>query len=318
MPDADAISAAESRVAEGDHLPVTVTAPATDGSRGALVAVSLALFCIQVDFFALNLALPDMARAFHVGTRDIQWTISAYMLSLGSLFILAGRIGDIFGRRRALLVGIGLFGIASAGCALAPSLGVLVALRVLQGAGAAVIFPAGWGSLQTVVAFVLAGLLLATFLVLEPRVRVPLVDLALFRNLPYVLVRCMGAISNIGYAVTIFGATLYLHLVRGLSPLTAGVVFLAPAVLVALSGPLGARLGKHLRPAAVMAGAGLVSWIGPAGAHLRSRLGGVRACLRRRRARVRLGMDIRQRRNAGRRAARARGPRPREFCSPSW
>jgi hypothetical protein len=65
MPDADAISAAESRVAEGDHLPVTVTAPATDGSRGALLAVSLALFCIQVDFFALNLAPPDMARAFH-------------------------------------------------------------------------------------------------------------------------------------------------------------------------------------------------------------------------------------------------------------
>jgi hypothetical protein len=57
----------------------------------------------------------------------------------------------------------------------------------------------------------------------------------------------MGAISNIGYAVTVFGATLYLQLVRSLSPLTAGVVFLAPAVLIALSGPLGARLGKHFR-----------------------------------------------------------------------
>jgi MFS family permease len=91
---------------------------------------------------------------------------------------------------------------------------------------------------------------------------VRLVDLALFRNLPYMLVLCAGAISNIGYAVTIFGATLYLQLVRDLTPLTAGVVFLAPALLVALSGPLGARLGKQLRPAAVMAGAGVVSGSG--------------------------------------------------------
>jgi MFS family permease len=83
-----------------------------------VVAVSVALFCIQVDFFALNLALPDMARSFGVGLRDVQWTLSAYMLSLGSLFILGGRMGDIFGRRRALLGGIATFGVASAACAL--------------------------------------------------------------------------------------------------------------------------------------------------------------------------------------------------------
>src|SRR5882762_769610 len=111
-----------------------------DRSRGALIAVSLALFCIQVDFFALNLALPHMARSFHVGAGEVQWTVSAYMLALGSLFILAGRVGDIFGRRRALLGGIAVFGIASIACAVAPSLEWLVAFRVLQGAGAAVIF----------------------------------------------------------------------------------------------------------------------------------------------------------------------------------
>jgi MFS family permease len=110
---------------------------------GTLVAVSAALFCVQVDFFALNLALPDMARAFHVGARSIQWTVSAYMLSVGSSFILAGRVGDVFGRRRALLAGIGIFGLASLACAVAPSLGVLIAVRVLQGAGAALIFPVG-------------------------------------------------------------------------------------------------------------------------------------------------------------------------------
>ncbi len=339
---------------------------ATRRSKGALVAVSLALFCIQLDFFALNLALPAMARAFHVGASGIQWTISAYMLSLGSLFIVGGRLGDIFGRRRLLLWGIGLFGVASVACAVAPSLGALVAFRVLQGAGAAVIFPVGiaalsnefsdgtrakalglafgianvgtalgpfvgggladgpgwrwifwllvpfcaaavavaivsvsesreaaappkldvpgalavvigvavlsiavdrggewgWASPQTLGAFAAALVALMTFLVLERRVRVPLVDLTLFRNLPFVLVTGIGAVSNIGYAVTIFGATLYLQLVRGLSPLTAGLVFLAPSALVAVSGPLGAKLGKHFRATAVMAGAAVVSGSG--------------------------------------------------------
>jgi MFS family permease len=132
-------------------LPVALTdrgQAGRDGSRGALLAVSVALFCIQLDFFALNLALPDMARTFHVGVSDAQWTISAYMPSLGSLFILAGRTGDIFGRRRALLCGIALFGAASGACAVAPSLGVLVAFRVLQGAGAALIFPVGIAALS--------------------------------------------------------------------------------------------------------------------------------------------------------------------------
>lgn len=65
----------------------------------------------------------------------------------------------------------------------------------------------------------------------------------------------------VAVSLTLF-ATLYLQLVRGLSPLTAGVVFLAPSLMVALSGPLGARLGKHFRPAAVMAAAGVVSGSG--------------------------------------------------------
>jgi MFS family permease len=78
----------------------------------------------------------------------VQWTISAYMLTLGSLFIIAGRIGDIFGRRRVLLGGIAVFGIASAACAVAPNLAVLVAFRVIQGVGAAVIFPVGIAALS--------------------------------------------------------------------------------------------------------------------------------------------------------------------------
>jgi Na+/melibiose symporter-like transporter len=120
----------------------------------------------------------------------------------------------------------------------------------------------GWGSAKTIGAFVLAGALLVSFVLLEARVRMPLVDLKLFRNLPYVLVTGMGAVANIVYVVTVFVVTLYLQEVRGLSPLTAGAVFLAPSLMVAMSGPLGSRLGKLFRPAAVMAAAGVVAGVG--------------------------------------------------------
>ena len=86
-----------------------------------LAAVSMALFCVQIDYFAMNLALPRMALDLKTTTPDLQWVISVYMLALGAFMVPAGRIGDIFGRRRALLAGVALFGVASALCALAPT-----------------------------------------------------------------------------------------------------------------------------------------------------------------------------------------------------
>lgn len=101
------------------------------------------MFCIQLDFFALTLALPDMARTFAVTPQSAQWALSGYMLSLGSLFIVAGRVGDIVGRRRAFLTGCILFTATMIGAALAPNLAALVTFRVLQGAGPGLIFPVG-------------------------------------------------------------------------------------------------------------------------------------------------------------------------------
>jgi EmrB/QacA subfamily drug resistance transporter len=109
--------------------------------RWILAAVSMALFCVQIDYFAMNLALPRMAADLKTTTPDLQWVISVYMLALGAFMVPAGRIGDIFGRRRALLAGVALFGLASALCALAPTAGLVVAFRALQGVGAALIFP---------------------------------------------------------------------------------------------------------------------------------------------------------------------------------
>jgi MFS family permease len=91
----------------------------------ALVAASLALFLVDLDFFALNLALPRIAEDLGVSTTDLQWVISGYMLALGAFLIPGGRLGDILGRRRTLIGGLFLFSGASTVCGLVDSADVV-------------------------------------------------------------------------------------------------------------------------------------------------------------------------------------------------
>jgi EmrB/QacA subfamily drug resistance transporter len=318
------------------------------GARGTwlMVAVSMALFCVQIDYFAINLALPQMASDFGSTATDLQWIISIYMVTLGALMVPAGRLADIFGRKQILLIGIALFGLASLLCAIAASAATLVAFRALQGAGAALIFPAsvsvitnafppaqsgrmiglaygiaglgnaagpligglltqtvgwrwifalnipltaacvligafamsesrdteaprridvaglalltagigvftltfdrapawGWWSLATAGAFTGALALLALFVIVESRVRWPLVDLSLARNMRFTVLVVAGTIANIAYGVTIFLSTVYLQDARGLDPLAAGLVFLGPSAGAAAGGVLSGRL----------------------------------------------------------------------------
>jgi predicted MFS family arabinose efflux permease len=89
------------------------------------------------------------------------------------------------------------------------------------------------------------------FIVVEQRVRDPLIELSLFRNQAFVLITVGGTIANIVYTVTVLCTTIYLQEGRGLSPIAAGLVFLAPSVAVALSGPLAGRLAGW-RPVPVL------------------------------------------------------------------
>ena len=89
----------------------------------------------------LNVALPAIGRAFQAGTAEVQWVINAFMLPLSALLLLGGAAGDLYGRRRVMLVGIALFTAASVLCAAAPSLAVFLAGRALQGLGAAMLMP---------------------------------------------------------------------------------------------------------------------------------------------------------------------------------
>ncbi|MFT2015312.1 MFS transporter [Streptomyces sp. 796.1] len=118
--------------------------PVSAGARRwALLAVAVAVFCVQLDAFGLNLALPQIGRDLHAGGAGLPWVVSAYLLSTGALMWGAGRLGDLFGRRRSLVVGLVVFGVASLACALAPTLAVLVGARVVQGVGAALAMPVG-------------------------------------------------------------------------------------------------------------------------------------------------------------------------------
>ena len=333
---------------------MSTTAPSPH-AKWLMVAVSLALFCVQVDYFAVNLALPRMAVEFGCAVTDLQWVISIYMLTLGAFMVPAGRLADIFGRKRILMVGVGIFGLASLMCAMAPSIVMLVAARGVQGVGAAMIFPAsvsvitnafppaqsgrmigvaygiaglgnaagpligglltqtvgwrwifalnipltiacaligafavsesrdaaaprridvagfalltagigvftlaferapdrGWGSIATLGALAAAIALLVLFVGVERRVRWPLVDLSLLRNTRFSVLVAAGTVANIAYGVTIFLSTMYLQDVRGLDPLTAGLVFLGPSAGAAAGGVLSGRLAGS-QPVRVM------------------------------------------------------------------
>jgi MFS family permease len=358
---------------EGIHSAKRGTAADEARLRRILLAVSLAMFLVQLDFFALNLALPQMAHELHVTTTDMQWAISGYMLAVGAFMIPGGRLGDILGRKRVLLAGVALFGLTSLAAALSDSAGMVIVFRVLQGLGAAMSFPVGiaaltnafpeerrqaaignaygiaaagtalgpfvggalseiswrwvlvfnvplalaalllgmtsmeesrdptvprtidvkgvaavalgisaltfavdrgdvwgWTSAATLGTFAAGVLMLVAFVAIERRVHFPLVELSLFRNTPYVVITLAGMVSNICFCVTTFAITIYLQQVRGLSPILAGVVFLAPSLTLAVMGPLSGRLGPRFRPIGLMAtaiGAGSIGLLILSGAH---------------------------------------------------
>ena len=106
--------------------------------RWVLASLSLSMLLSSLGTSIANVGLPTLAQAFNASFQQVQWVVLAYLLAITTLVVSAGRLGDLIGRRRLLLAGIGLFTLASALCGVAPTLGLLVAARALQGLGAAV------------------------------------------------------------------------------------------------------------------------------------------------------------------------------------
>ena len=105
----------------------------------ALAGLSLSMLLSSLGTSIANVGLPTLAQTFHASFQQVQWVVLAYLLAVTALIVSVGRLGDLFGRRRLLLAGIGLFTTASALCGVSPTLPLLIAARAVQGLGGAIL-----------------------------------------------------------------------------------------------------------------------------------------------------------------------------------
>src|SRR5204863_748744 len=110
--------------------------------RLILVACILGTAVVTVDATVVNVALPAISNDLGGGLAGQQWTANAYLVTLSSLLLIGGSLGDIFGERRVFALGVFLFGVTSVICAVAPTIEVLVGARALQGIAGALLTPA--------------------------------------------------------------------------------------------------------------------------------------------------------------------------------
>ena len=127
----------------------------TSRGRWVLAATALGSGMAFLDGTVVNVALPAMGEDFNAGMAGLQWIVNGYMLMLAALILLSGSLGDRLGRRRVFVIGVIWFAVASMLCAVAPTLEVMIAGRVLQGMGGALLTPVGiWSGLTSVAAAV--------------------------------------------------------------------------------------------------------------------------------------------------------------------
>ena len=120
---------------------MTRSFPSAPATGWIVAAASFGFVVVQLDVTIVNVALPSMATALGARVAGLQWVVDAYTLSFAVLLLSAGVLGDLFGTRRAYLAGFGVFAMASLACGLAPDAAWLVAARVMQGVGAALVVP---------------------------------------------------------------------------------------------------------------------------------------------------------------------------------
>jgi EmrB/QacA subfamily drug resistance transporter len=314
-----------------------------------LAAVSFGLFMIMLDNTVVNVALPAIQRDLEADLSSLQWVVTGYALTFAALMLIGGKVADAYGRRLIFVVGIAVFTSASLWCGLADSSDELIAARVLQGVGAALMNPAtlsiiaatfaahqrgmaigiwagvsalalaigplvgglitqhldwswiffvnvpvgvlaiaasflfidesrdethegldlpglvtssiglfaltyglieantyGWASPRILGAFVLAGVMLAAFVLLERHQRAPMLQLELFRNPTYTganLVILLVALAMFG---VFFFVSLYMQNVLGYSPVQTGAAFLPMTILIILIAPIAGKLSDRI------------------------------------------------------------------------
>ncbi|MDN5779851.1 MAG: MFS transporter, partial [Humibacillus sp.] len=140
----------------GQCRPETLGACAPDqlltmGSRRARLVLTTTILgsgVAMLDGSIVNVALPRIGADLDADLAGLQWVINAYALTLAALILLGGSLGDRFGRARVYAIGVGGFGVASLACGLAPTIGVLIGARAVQGVAAAMLVPGSLAILQ--------------------------------------------------------------------------------------------------------------------------------------------------------------------------
>jgi EmrB/QacA subfamily drug resistance transporter len=130
------------------QAPAQITLGTARG-RWVLAATVLGSSMAFLDATVVNVALPTIGRDLHTSLAGLQWTITAYTLTLAGLILLGGSLGDRFGRRRVFLIGVIWFAVASAICGVAPDIAVLVVARAVQGIGGALLTPGSLAIIQS-------------------------------------------------------------------------------------------------------------------------------------------------------------------------
>jgi EmrB/QacA subfamily drug resistance transporter len=121
----------------------------TRSARGVLATTIVGSGMAMLDGTIVNVALPRIGTDLHASVAGLQWIVDGYLLSLAGLVLVAGSLGDRYGRRRIYLIGVVWFGAASLLCGLAPTIGLLVAARILQGVGGALLTPGALAILES-------------------------------------------------------------------------------------------------------------------------------------------------------------------------
>src|SRR6202162_817819 len=114
--------------------------PALDRKWWTLVAVCTVTFMLLLDITVVNVALPDIQQSLHANFSDLQWVVDAYSLTLAAFLLTAGVLGDIYGRRGGVAIGLGVFSLASLLCGLSTTPLMLNLARAVQGVGGAIMF----------------------------------------------------------------------------------------------------------------------------------------------------------------------------------
>jgi EmrB/QacA subfamily drug resistance transporter len=315
-----------------------------------LGAMCFALFMIMLDNTVVNVALPSIQKDLNASLSALEWTINAYTLTFAVLLVTGGRLGDIFGRRRAFLFGVVAFALSSATAGFAPNDTSLIVSRAVQGIGAAFMLPAtlsiitnafppaergraigtwagvsalalamgpvvggflteqvswraifflnlpvaalavvvalaaakesrdptvprkvdylgvgtlsvglaslvlalvegnswGWGSTRVISLLALSVIGIVSFVLVENRVRFPMVEFSFFRSRQFVGTNGIAYVVSFAMLAMFFFMALYMQNILGYSPLQAGVRFLPSTAVIIVTAPLAGRLTDRI------------------------------------------------------------------------